>query len=143
MLDINLIRENPDIVREALRKRQADPEPVDRVLELDEERRRLIQQVEALKAERNTVSKEIGKMKDQDARQEKIDQMRAVGEQIDALDQNLREVEGQLNGLMSEIPNIPDADVCLSFCTGNWRKYATARVNLPGCNPSTVCEKEA
>ena len=113
MLDINLIRENPDIVREALRKRQADPGPVDRVLELDEERRKVIQQVEALKAERNTVSKEIGKMKDQAARQEKIDQMRAVGEQIDALDQNLREVEGQLNGLMSEIPNIPDPDVPL------------------------------
>ena len=113
MLDINLIRENPDIVREALRKRQADPGPVDRVLELDDERRKLIQQVEALKAERNTVSKEIGKMKDQAARQEKIDQMRAVGDQIDALDQNLREVEGQLNGLMSEIPNIPDPDVPL------------------------------
>ena len=113
MLDINLIRENPDIVREALRKRQADPGPVDQVLKLDEERRSLIQQVETLKAERNTVSKEIGKMKDQSARQEKIDQMRAVGEQIDALDQNLRAVEDQLGGIMSEIPNVPDPDVPL------------------------------
>jgi seryl-tRNA synthetase len=113
VLDINLIREKPEIVREGLRKRQADPGPVDQVLELDEARRKLIQQVETLKAERNIVSKEIGKMKDQETRQEKIDQMRAVGEQIDALDQNLREVEGQLNGLMAEIPNIPDADVPL------------------------------
>ena len=113
MLDINLIRENPDIVREALRKRQADPDPVDQVLKLDEERRRLIQQVELLKAVRNTVSKEIGQMNDQGARQEKIDQMRGVGEQIDALDQNLRTVEGQLVTLMSEIPNIPDPDVPL------------------------------
>lgn len=113
MLDINLIRENPDIVREALRKRQADPEPVDQVLKLDEERRILIQQVETLKAERNTVSKEIGKMKDQSARQEKIDQMRAVGEQIDALDQNLRAVEEQLGTIMSLMPNIPDPDVPL------------------------------
>jgi len=113
VLDINLIRENPDIVREALRKRQADPGPVDQVLKLDEERRSLIQQVETLKAERNTVSKEIGKMKDQSARQEKIDQMRAVGEQIDALDQNLRAVEDQLGGIMSEIPNVPDPDVPL------------------------------
>jgi seryl-tRNA synthetase len=88
VLDINLIRENPDIVREALRKRQADPEPVDKIITLDEERRTLIQQVESLKAERNAVSKEIGKMKDQTARQEKIDQMRIVGEQIDALDQS-------------------------------------------------------
>ncbi len=113
MLDINLIRDNPDIVREALRKRQADPEPVDQVLKLDEERRILIQQVESLKAERNTVSKEISQMKDQAARQEKINQMRAVGEQIDALDQNLRAVEEQLGALMSEMPNIPDPDVPL------------------------------
>ena len=113
MLDINLIRDNPDIVRDALRKRQADPEPVDQVLKLDEERRILIQQVESLKAERNTVSKEISQMKDQAARQEKINQMRAVGEQIDALDQNLRAVEEQLGALMSEMPNIPDPDVPL------------------------------
>ena len=113
MLDINLIRENPDIVREALRKRQADPDPVDQVLKLDEERRRLIQQVELLKAERNTVSKEIGTMKDQSARQEKIDTMRAVGEQIGALDQNLHQVEDLLDSLMSEIPNIPDPGVPL------------------------------
>jgi len=113
VLDINLIRENPDIVREALRIRQADPEPVDRIINLDEERRTLIQKVESLKAERNAVSKEIGKMKDLAARQEKIDQMRIVGEQIDALDQNLREVESQLEALMSELPNIPEQGVPL------------------------------
>jgi seryl-tRNA synthetase len=115
VLDINLIRDNPDIVREALRKRQSDPGTVDQILKLDVERRALVHQVESLKAERNTVSKEIGKMKDQTARQEKIDQMRAVGEQIDALDQNLRQVEGQLDSLMAEIPNIPDPDVPLGI----------------------------
>ena len=113
MLDINLIREKPDLVREALRKRQLDPGPVDQVLELDEQRRNLIQQVEGLKAERNLVSKEIGKMKDQSERQAKIDQMRGVGERIDALDINLREVEDRLDALMSEIPNIPDPEVPL------------------------------
>ena len=113
MLDINLIREKPDLVREALRKRQLDPGPVDQVLELDEQRRNLIQQVEGLKAERNLVSKEIGEMKNQSERQAKIDQMRAVGERIDALDINLREVEDRLDALMSEIPNIPDPEVPL------------------------------
>ncbi|MGW8225283.1 MAG: serine--tRNA ligase [Anaerolineales bacterium] len=113
MLDINLIREHPDQVREALRKRQMPPDPVDQVLDLDEQRRVLIQQVEGLKAERNTVSKEISRMKDQSERQGKIDQMRMVGEQIDALDQNLREVESQLNEIMAEIPNIPDPEVPL------------------------------
>jgi seryl-tRNA synthetase len=113
MLDINLIRENPDLVRVALRKRQADPAPVDMVLELDEQRRNLIQQVEGLKAERNAVSKQIGKMKDQADRQGKIDQMREVGERISALDENLKEMEGKLEALMSNIPNIPDSRVPL------------------------------
>ncbi len=115
MLDINLFREEPDLVRESMRKRQLDPEPVDRVLELDEQRRNLIQQVESLKAERNLVSKEIGKMKDQSNRQAKIDQMREVGERIDALDNNLRDVEDELENLMSEIPNIPDPKVPLGI----------------------------
>ena len=50
MLDINLIREKPEVVREALRKRQLDIAPVDQALELDGQRRDLIQQVEMLKA---------------------------------------------------------------------------------------------
>ena len=107
MLDINLIRENPDIVRESLRKRQSDSAPVDQVLALDEQRRELILQVETLKAERNVVSKEIGKMKDAAARQEKIEAMRTVGDQISALDEQLRAVEIELTGLMSTLPNIP------------------------------------
>ena len=108
MLDINLFREQSELVREALTKRREDPAPVDQVLELDERRRDLIQQVETLKAERNVVSKEIGKMNDQAEREEKIADMRAVGDQIDALDEQLRQVEGDLDALMSLIPNVPD-----------------------------------
>lgn len=111
MLDINLFREQPELVREALTKRREDPAPVDQVLELDERRRDLIQQVETLKAERNVVSKEISKMNDQEEREEKIADMRAVGDQIDALDEQLRQVEGELDALMSLIPNIPDPAV--------------------------------
>jgi seryl-tRNA synthetase len=113
VLDINLIRDNPDLVRKALQVRQLDSGPVDEVLELDIERRNLIQETESLKAERNLVSKEIGKMNDQAARQEKIDQMRTVGEKIDALDKELRAVEGGLDTLMAGIPNIPDESVPL------------------------------
>lgn len=111
VIDINLFREQPDLVREALMKRREDPAPVDQVLELDERRRELIQQVETLKAERNMVSKEIGKMSDQAERQEKIAKMRAVGDQIATLDEQLRQVEGDLEALMSLIPNIPDPAV--------------------------------
>jgi len=111
MLDINLIREKPELVREALHKRQMDDAPVDRVLDLDAGRRDLIQQVERLKAERNAVSKEIGKLKDPDERQAKIEAMRQVGERIAALDGQLHEVEAQLEALMAEIPNLPEARV--------------------------------
>lgn len=108
MLDINLIRETPDVVRKALADRQMDASPVDAILQLDEKRRALLGQVEALKAERNVVSKEIGKMKDAAERGAKIEAMRVVGDQITALDKEVEQVESELNGLTSVLPNIPD-----------------------------------
>ena len=111
MLDINLIREQPDLVREALEKRQLFPASVDIILTLDEERRSLIQEVETMRSERNTVSKEIGRMKDKESRQAKIDAMRLLGQKIDAVDGDLKQVEEKLEGLLAEIPNIPDPEV--------------------------------
>ena len=108
MIDIKLIRENPDVVRKSLADRQLDTSTVAQVLDLDDQRRNIIQQVETLKAERNLVSKEIGRMQDQSERQRRIEEMRGVGSQIAALDDQLREVETQLAHLMAEIPNIPD-----------------------------------
>jgi seryl-tRNA synthetase len=108
MLDMNLIREKPDVVRKALKDRQDDPAPVDMILELDEQRRVALQQVEALKAERNVVSKEIGKMKDAAERQAKIEAMRVVGDKIAEMDKQVAEIESQLNMLASKLPNIPD-----------------------------------
>lgn len=107
MFDINLIRENPEIVREALRNRQADPGIVDQVLALDVERRTLLAEVEALKARRNAVSKEISKMKDPAERQVKIEQMREVGDQIAAMDGKVREVDEALDARVASIPNLP------------------------------------
>jgi len=108
MLDINLIREKPDVVRKALTDRQGDPSPVDAILELDGKRRELLNEVEALKAERNAVSKEIGKMKDAADRQSKIEAMRLVGDKVSALDKNVEAVEADLAALTSTLPNIPD-----------------------------------
>ncbi len=108
MIDINLIREATDRVRQAMALRQMESTLVDQALELDEKRRLLIQEVETLKAERNAASKEIGRMKDPTERQAKIEAMRLVGDRITALDESLREVEGQLDGVMALIPNIPD-----------------------------------
>ena len=108
MLDINLIREKPDLVRKALRDRQLDAAPVDSILKLDESRRAILNEVEALKAERNAVSKEIGQIKDASTRQVKIEAMRLVGDKISALDEELRKVEEDLQAVAAAIPNIPD-----------------------------------
>jgi seryl-tRNA synthetase len=111
MLDINLIREEPEHVREALRKRSDDPAAVDAILQLDLERRKLLTDNEKRKAERNAVSKEIGLMKDPAARQAKIDAMRSAGDAIAALDEQLHQVDEQLNTKLSSLPNIPDPAV--------------------------------
>ena len=108
MLDLNLIRENPDLVRTALRNRQMEVSPVDDILRQDEKRRSLLTQVERLKAERNAVSKEIGKMKEPAEREKKIAAMREVGDRIAALDREVSEVEAELQAIVSAIPNIPD-----------------------------------
>lgn len=107
MFDINLIREKPDLVKEALVKRQMDPTPIDEILSLDSKRRSLVGEVEALKAQRNAVSKEISKMQDQSERQTKIESTRELGDQIARLDAEVRETEDALTGLVATIPNLP------------------------------------
>ncbi len=111
MLDLKMIREQPEFVREALRKRHMETEPVDAVLRLDELRRSIILDVETKRSERNAVSKEIGRMKDADSRQEKIDAMRVLGDEIAVLDVQLKQVETDLTASAAIIPNIPDPDV--------------------------------
>ena len=108
MLEINLIREKPEIVRKALADRQMDTAPVEQVLTLDAERRSLLTQVEKLKAERNAVSKEISQTKDAAERQQKIDAMRQVGDKISEMDEAVKQVDEKLQNLMLSIPNLPD-----------------------------------
>ncbi len=108
MLDINLIRENPEIVKKSLSDRQMETGAVDEVINLDTERRNLLTKVEKLKAERNVVSKEIGTSKDQAERQKKIEAMREVGDEITRLDETVRDVDEKLHNLLASIPNIPD-----------------------------------
>jgi seryl-tRNA synthetase len=108
MLDVAFIREQPEVVRKSMQDRQLDPAPVDSVLEFDGQRRALIQEVEKLKAERNAVSKEIGRTKDPAERQGKVDAMRLVGDRIGELDAQLRDVDEKMNQSLAVIPNIPD-----------------------------------
>jgi len=108
MLDINLFRDNPETVRQGLRRRRMDPSIVDEVVALDLQRRDLLIQVEALKAERNTVSREISRLKDAGERQARIEAMRVVGDRIMVLDGEVRQADEALKELISGIPNMPD-----------------------------------
>jgi len=111
MLDIKFIREYPDHVREGIRKK-GDVDRVDEVLSLDARRRELLQRGEALKAKRNEVSDEIGKLKRSGGDAAKaIGEMEQVKQQIKAIDDELRTVEEQFHSVMLQIPNVPHPSV--------------------------------
>lgn len=111
MLDIKLIREQPDFVKAGVQRRGEDPAIIDRILALDSKRRELLAQVEALKATRNAVSKEISSMKDAAIRAAKIAEMRGVGDQIAELDRQVAELERNFEYEMLMAPNLPHANV--------------------------------
>jgi len=108
MLDLNTIREQPDLLRKALTERQMDSGVVNTLLALDIERRSLLVKVETLKAQRNAVSKEISQTNNTATKQEKIQAMRAVGDEIASLDETTRQVEEKLQSVLATLPNIPD-----------------------------------
>ncbi|MFA6215131.1 MAG: serine--tRNA ligase [Patescibacteria group bacterium] len=105
MLDINKIRTEKEAVKMALAKRMAvDTIDFEAILKLDDERKKLLQQVENLKAERNKYSKTKPDP-------EIISQMKATGEEIKKLDEEVKTVENELNQKLAELPNLPADDV--------------------------------
>ncbi len=123
MLDLNLIREHPAQVKEALRKLNTDA-PIDEILQYDEERRQLLTESEALRARRNAVSKEMGTLQRQlksaqGAERERLqshftemrEEMRQVGGRIKAIEERINDVEAQLRAAMLEVPNLPHESV--------------------------------
>jgi len=110
MLDIRLIRERTDFVKGELTKVGFDPLAIDTLLATDVRRRALIQEVESLRAKRGEVSRTIGKQ-DAAARAHLVADMRAVGDRIGALEQELAAAEADFEGQMLEVPNLPDPSV--------------------------------
>lgn len=112
MLSLKAIRENPEAIRHGLNRLHAEA-PLDDILATDEERRGLLAQVEALKAERNRVSKEIGSAMRHDpaGAEARKAEMRALGDRIDALDSQVERADARLNALLLEMPNLPHASV--------------------------------
>ena len=112
MLDINIIRDKPEMVKDAMTALNTEA-PIDEILALDVQRREVLTEVETLRAERNVVSKEIGRSKNQEARQVKIEAMRTVAERIKVLEAELKQVEEDLYEAMLLVPNLPAPDVPL------------------------------
>ena len=110
MIDLRLIREETDRVRGAMKDLQADA-PIDEILAFDEHRRKILVELEDLRHERNVVSKEIGKMTDDEERQKKIDQMGGVNIRIKELEEGLRGIEDELETAMYQVPNLAHESV--------------------------------
>ena len=111
MLDMRFIRENPEVVEEAMEKRNMES-PVAKFKELDDKRRDLLYEAEQLKHKRNVNSDKIGELKrnGEDA-SDLISEMQDVSNRIKELDQKVSEVEAKLNDLLLAIPNIPHESV--------------------------------
>ncbi len=115
MLDIKLIRERPDFVRQRLATRNGgDDLQVDEVLRLDERRRNLLNEVEALKAQRNRASKDIGALMAQKKAPEaeaKKKETRELGDRIVQLDKEAAEADAARDKVMLSLPNLPHESV--------------------------------
>ena len=114
MLDIKWMRENRAALAEAMQKLNDPDAPWEQALALDEERRDLLVQVEALRAERNAGSKQVGALL-REQKQAQADviktRMSAIGAEVEALDVRLRTVEAEFTDAMLRIPNPPEPDV--------------------------------
>ena len=117
MLDINLIRKQPDFVKQRLATRGAGDEAhIDEILKLDEQRRKALAEVELLKATRNKVSKEIGALMGQKKLAEaeaKKAETKDLGDKIAALDKQTAELDAARDVLMLRLPNLPHESVAL------------------------------
>jgi seryl-tRNA synthetase len=101
MIDLKLIRENPELVRKSIEDRH-DNTPLDEILRLDSERRTAIVKLDGLRQERKTISKE---------REKAHERGRALRDEIAHAEEDLKFLDEQLNGLLMMVPNIPQADV--------------------------------
>ena len=113
MLDIRIIRDNPEDIKKRLLDKGVDcREAVDRILELDGKRRALIAQAEALKAEQNRASKQIPVMKKQGQDTAPLfAQMKTLSDQVKQADAQAKEIDDEYRALMLSLPNLPDPDL--------------------------------
>lgn len=114
MIDIKLIRQEPDLVRKALEKRGESPTVLEEILKLDGEWRELLTEINNLRAKRNEISKEVANLKKagrEEEANELIEEGRRVGDKIKELEEKVEELEEKMKSLLLRIPNIPHESV--------------------------------
>lgn len=110
MIDLKVIRDQTDMVRSALESLFTTA-PIDEILALDESRRQVVTEVESLRAKRNEGSKEVGRTNDVDRRNQLIEEMRFLGDDIAARDEQVRAMDEELSNLLLLVPNLPLPEV--------------------------------
>ncbi len=110
MLDIRFIRENPDTVKKGIKNKGVEVD-VDRLLALDEERRKLLQEVEGLRAEQNKATEEIAKEGDKNKREKRVEEMKKLKESLRGGEEELGRVSSEFEKLLLAVPNLPLASV--------------------------------
>ena len=111
MLDLKFIRENPKLVKQGI-KNKNETDRVDELLELDKQRRSLITKTEELKAKKNTVSQEVGRLKKEGKDASSIiTEMKVISDQTKEIDGKLHQIEEELNDILYYIPNLPHETV--------------------------------
>lgn len=110
MIDPKLIREDPEWVKAQVKKLYLEA-PIDRIVELDQDRRAILQELEGLRHERNVTSEKIGKMASDQERRPLIEGMRQVNARITELEDQLRGVENELQFALYQVPNLPHESV--------------------------------
>ncbi|OQX95424.1 serine--tRNA ligase, partial [candidate division KSB1 bacterium 4572_119] len=111
MLDMKFIRNNVDKVKAAIEQKN-DIAEVDKLIELDADKRKILFEVEELKHKRNKVSEEIAKLKKQKLDASKIiTEMKEVSDKIKSFDEQVKALDEQINQILIQIPNIPHETV--------------------------------
>ncbi|MGR7952792.1 serine--tRNA ligase [Finegoldia sp. P2-F-LR] len=111
MLDIKRIRNNPEEIIEALKKRRGEY-PIQKLLDTDEKRREVIQKVESMKAEQNKLSKQVPQMKKNgEDTTELFKNLKKLSDDIKSMDDDLKNIDEEIREYLMEIPNTPNKDV--------------------------------
>ena len=122
MIDIKRLRQDPDTVRAALRRR-LDPAvdaTIDRMLDLDRRRRELLVKVESLKAGRNAATEEVARRKKAgQPADDLLAELKASGEAVKALDAEVRQIDADLEAALLDVPNLPHAEAPDGDASGN------------------------